>query len=180
MRIHLVYGLLVLSVGLSLTNCRSISPTTEGVAPESGMAVEPAGLPPSSGAEQATSAPKAEEEPLTTEAVAQAIEAYVERDTRLKGGYFLVYDPKVQQPLALRLTKVHRDRLSHIGEGVYFVCADFETPDGVVYDLDFFTKATPSGLEVTEVTIHKEEGRPRYTWYKDEADGLWKRRPVEE
>ena len=33
-------------------------------------------------------------------------------------------------------------------------------------------------LEVTEVSIHKEGGKERYTWY--EEGGIWKKKPVGE
>jgi len=35
-------------------------------------------------------------------------------------------------------------------------------------------KETDSGLEVTQQTLHKVDGEPRYTWYEEE--GIWKRK----
>ena len=64
---------------------------------------------------------------LTKEELAKAIKAYVDRDSRLKGGYFLFYDAEPGKPLVLSLKKVHEDRLSRVGEETYFVCADFES-----------------------------------------------------
>jgi hypothetical protein len=116
---------------------------------------------------------------LTKETLAKAIEDYVKKDTKLKGGYFLVYDKAAKRPLVLTLVRVHKERLAAVGKGVYFACADFKTPDGVLYDLDFFMKETPQGLQTTEIHIHKERGQPRYTWHFDEKAGLWKRRPVQ-
>jgi hypothetical protein len=114
---------------------------------------------------------------LTKETLAQAIERYVDQESRLKGGYFLVYDAEAKAPLVLKLKLVHKERLATIGEGVYFACADFTTPEGKVYDLDIFMKGSdPDHLTVTQITVHKEEGKPRYTWY--EEDGVWKMRPV--
>ena len=78
----------------------------------------------------------------TLEEVAQVIEAYVARDSELKGGYFLVYDEQEDVSLRLHLDKVHRQRLSKIKDGLYFVCADFMAPDGTVYDLDFWMTAS--------------------------------------
>ncbi|MCK4413076.1 MAG: hypothetical protein KAY32_05995 [Candidatus Eisenbacteria sp.] len=107
--------------------------------------------------------------------VAAAVTRYVEHDAALKGGYFLVFDAEKDVPLALTLEKVHRDRLSRVGSDVYFVCADFAETNGKVYDLDIFMEGPDAqNLEVTEVTVHKESGKARYTWY--EQDGIWKRK----
>ena len=115
---------------------------------------------------------------LTKEDLGEAIAAYVERDADLKGGFFLVYDAAAGKPLVLTLKKVHKDRLSQVGDQVYFACADFETPEGKVYDLDVFMQGPDKDrLEVTEVAVHKESGTARYTWL--EEDGLWKKVPVD-
>jgi hypothetical protein len=124
------------------------------------------------GAEHAGSGTKAT---LTKEALAEAVSAYVKKESRLKGGHFLVYDKKAGKPLVLSLKKVHKERLSAIGDGVYFACADFETPEGKVYDLDIFMKGHKRGhLKVTEISVHKEAGVERYSWF--EQDGIWKKK----
>jgi hypothetical protein len=110
---------------------------------------------------------------LSKETLAQAIADYVKKDSDVKGGYFLVYDGKAKKPLTLTLTKVHQDKLSKVGEGLYFACSDFKATDGKTYDLDFLMKDSDAGLAVTEIMIHKEEGSPRYAWY--EEGGIWKR-----
>lgn len=108
---------------------------------------------------------------ITKEALSAAIKSYVENDAKLKGGYFMVYDSVARKPLPLALERVHEDRLSSLGDGVYFACADFKSADGRIYDLDVFMKQTELGLHTTEVSIHKEAGRPRYNW--QEKDGIW-------
>lgn len=114
---------------------------------------------------------------LTKEELAEAIRAYVEKESALKGGYFLVYDKIAGEPLVLSLKKVHKDRLATIGDGVYFACADFVTPEGKLYDLDIFMKGHDKGkLKVKKIKIHKEEGKERYTWY--EENGIWKTKPA--
>jgi hypothetical protein len=55
-----------------------------------------------------------------------AIEDFVSMDSSLKGGYFFLYDPKSEQVLKLHLDKVHRERVSKMGNDLYFACADFE------------------------------------------------------
>lgn len=106
--------------------------------------------------------------------LAKAIQGYIKEETNLKGGYFLVYDQKAKKPLALKLVRVHKKRLSRVGSDVYFACADFKAPEGKVYDLDIFMKGTDvKNLKVTEISVHKEAGKPRYTWY--EKGGIWKK-----
>ncbi len=121
--------------------------------------------------------PEGEIKPLTKEDLAEAIEMYVKKDAALRGGYFMVYDSKVDKPLVLVLDKVHKDRLSMVGPKLYFACADFKTPEGKVYDLDVFMKGWDKHhLKVTEISVHKEAGKERYTWYEEE--GIWKKKPV--
>ena len=110
--------------------------------------------------------------------LSKAIKEYVAQDAKLKGGFYLVYDPVAKKTLELTLDKVHEEKLSKVADGVYFACADFKTSDGKVYDLDIFMKGDKSKLEVNEVTVHKESGNPRYGWVQE--NGLWKRKPTEE
>lgn len=108
------------------------------------------------------------------ESIAEAITNYVETDVKLKGGYFFVYDPVSKTPLQLTLTKVHKERLAQVGENLFFACSDFDAVSGKTFDLDFFMEEDADRLVVTEVMIHKEDGKPRYTWYQ-EGD-IWKRK----
>ncbi len=117
----------------------------------------------------------APKKPVTVAELAESIEAYVNGEVELKGGCFLVYDGENEEPLTLQLKKIHKDKLAKIEDQVYFACADFETPEGKVYDLDVFMKgASQDELKVTEITVHKESGERRYTWY--EEDGIWKKK----
>ncbi|MEW6456423.1 MAG: hypothetical protein AB1410_06915 [Acidobacteriota bacterium] len=111
---------------------------------------------------------------LTKESLTTAIKDYVQKDTELKGGFFLFYDNLSKKPLMLTLVKVHDDRLSMVKKGLYFACADFKTPDNHSYDLDIFMEDTERGLEVREITIHKEDGKARYRW--EEEKGIWIRK----
>ena len=117
---------------------------------------------------------KTEKEALSPDQLADAIEAYIEDDADLKGGYFLIYDATDKKPLALTLDKVHRDKLASIGNGVYFACTDMKATDGTTYDLDFFmVEDEEEALQTTEVSVHKKEGKPRYGW--KEESGTWKK-----
>jgi len=111
---------------------------------------------------------------VTTNQMAQAITDYVSTDTKLKGGYFLVNDAAAKKTLQLTLDKVHKERVSQIGDNLYFACSDFKESGGKMYDLDFFMKSVGGDLQVTEIMIHKEDGNPRYQWY--EEGGIWKRK----
>ncbi len=118
-----------------------------------------------------------EKKPLTIESVALYLEGYAAEHAAKQGGWMKLQDEEKEKTLELKLDKVHRERLAKTGEGTYFVCADFLTPEGKSYDLDFWVKETDKGLEVTETTIHKEEGVARYNWV--EKDGIWSRKPLE-
>ena len=120
--------------------------------------------------------PKKETASLTTTELAKGIKDYVAKDSELKGGYLLIYDPTIKKSLELSLTKVHEDKLSQVGENLYFACSDFKATNGKMYDLDFFMKQGENSLSVTEISIHKEEGKPRYSWAEEK--GLWVRKPT--
>jgi len=119
---------------------------------------------------------KAEAE-VTVADMSKAIKGYCTKDAQLKGGYFLIYDPVNKKTLELTLDKVHEERLSKVSDGLYFACSDFKGTDGKTYDLDFFMKGEKK-LEVSEVSIHKVDGNPRYGWVQE--DGLWKHKSTEE
>ncbi len=117
-----------------------------------------------------------EPSPVTIEDVAAHIESHVAEMASAHGGAFVIRDDVAGTDLSLQLDLVHKERLAHTAEHTYFVCADFKTDEGKVYDLDFWVQNTPDGLEVTESMVHKEEGEPRYNWL--EQDGVWVRQPV--
>jgi len=110
-------------------------------------------------------------ERITMQNLARAIESFVEADINLRGA-FLVIDSRTNGVLKLTLEKVHKERLSHIGDDVYFACADFYAEDGRVYDLDIFLQGkNTDNLTVTEISVHKEDGKARYGW--QEENGVW-------
>jgi hypothetical protein len=116
-------------------------------------------------------------ERLTIDQLAEAITEWVTAEAAANGGYLVIEHPDTGESLELSLAEVHRERLSRVGEQTYFACADFAGRDGTVYDLDIFMRGpNRETLETTEVTLHKEEGEARYTWY--EEDGVWKTRPA--
>ena len=116
--------------------------------------------------------PTTKKEPqLTVEALAISIENYIQNDVNLKGGFF-VYDKDKKELLTLTLTKIHKERLSNIGGETYFACADFSASNGNIYDLDIFmTGKSTNELVVTEINVHKENGKARYHW--ENQKGIW-------
>ena len=116
--------------------------------------------------------PTTKKEPqLTVEALAISIENYIQNDVNLKGGFF-VYDKDKKELLTLTLTKIHKERLSNIGGETYFACADFSASNGNIYDLDIFmTGKSTNELLVTEINVHKENGKARYHW--ENKKGIW-------
>lgn len=116
---------------------------------------------------------------LTIEEFADAAENYIEQKTEKQGGFFKVKDEKQDKTLRLTLKKVHRKRLSHLGDNTYFVCADFMGKDGNLYDIDIFMEGTSQeNLKASKKPIvHKVGGVARYNWYED--NGTWKRKKAE-
>ncbi|AQT67978.1 hypothetical protein STSP2_01132 [Anaerohalosphaera lusitana] len=118
-----------------------------------------------------------EQTQITRSDLANAIESYVREQSQDQDGYMMVTDEVTGEQLKLKLDSVHRDRIAQLNENTYFTCADFETPDGKMYDLDIFmTGQSPDDLEFATVTIHKEAGQERYTW--EEEQGMWQMAPV--
>ena len=108
---------------------------------------------------------------LTISQLAESIEKYIQQDVELKGGFF-VFDVKNDEVLNLTLSKIHKERLSNIGNDTYFACADFKASNGKVYDLDVFMMGkSQDDLVVTEINVHKESGIARYGWQNQ--SGIW-------
>jgi len=116
---------------------------------------------------------------LSIEELSEAVKNYIEMESQKQGGYFEVKDPVQKKTLKLKLEKVHDDRLSALGNDVYFVCADFQGTDGNTYDIDIFMKGkSKDDLTATDTKVHKQNGDPRYTWY-EEGD-VWKTKGLNE
>lgn len=118
---------------------------------------------------------KKESQP-TMDNLVQYVKKYILNEQRQNDGYFQVYDPVTEKTLKLRLTKVHTERFSQLGENKYFDCVNFEGTDGNKYDIDIFLKWEGDSFETTKRMVHKVNGEERYTWYED--DGVWKTKPI--
>lgn len=123
--------------------------------------------------------PESSGKQLNVKQFSEAVKAYVEKESQRHDGYFEVEDPVQKKTLKLKLDKVHDDRLSALGNDVYFVCADFKATDGNIYDIDIFMKGkSKNSLIATDTKVHKQNGNARYTWY--EEDGVWKTKGLDE
>jgi hypothetical protein len=107
---------------------------------------------------------------VTKEEIASGIQKHIDEQTKAGGGKFRFKDG--DKELSLVLVKVHDDKLSALGDGSYFACVDFKGDDGNTYDVDFFLTGEPGAMSVTETSLHKVNGKPRYNWEK-KADGAW-------
>lgn len=111
--------------------------------------------------------------------VSRSIESYVKQES--KDGGFKIKDPLTGKQLSLTLDQVHRERLSQVGPDLFFVCADFKAADGALYDLDFFVQGkSKDSLRVLpdKTSVHKENGKERYTWAFNATKGVWEQKPI--
>lgn len=109
--------------------------------------------------------------------LAAAIREWAEKGAAANGGWLKVDDPVQGKTLQLKLEKVHEERLAQVKPNEYFACADFVEKDGTKYDIDVFMQGkTKADLKETEVSVHKVNGKERYTWF--EENGLWKKKAV--
>ncbi|HEY2092354.1 MAG TPA: hypothetical protein VGJ81_10730 [Thermoanaerobaculia bacterium] len=113
---------------------------------------------------------------FSTSDLEKAIKHDIAEKAKATDGVFKVDDPELHKTWDLKLDHVHTERLSKLNADTYFACVDMKDPHGKVIDVDFFLKSDGDKLEMTDTTVHKVEGKPRYNW--KEADGWWKKVPV--
>ena len=111
---------------------------------------------------------------VTKESLTTAIADYVQKESKLQGGYFMYFDKAQNKPLALTLEDVHKDRFGDMGGGSYFACADFKDKGGDTYDMDIFMKNGKDGMKASDISVHKKNGEARYDWV--EKDGIWSKK----
>ncbi len=109
---------------------------------------------------------------VVTPDIQAGIEKHIEEQVRLGGGYFIL--PFRGENLRLKLVRVHTEYLSNLGPRRHFACVDLASPDGDVYDVDFFLKGDPGAMTVTETTVHKLNGQPYYVW-EQKRNRTWRR-----
>ncbi len=116
--------------------------------------------------------PKSEKK-LSTDDIDKAIQEHIAQAAKASGGKFSVKDDVLNKTWELDLVRVHNDKLQALADGRYFACVDFKAADGTMVDVDFFLKKEGDALAVTDTTVHKINGKARYSY--QEKDGVWVR-----
>ncbi len=111
-----------------------------------------------------------DKELLSGQDIIDGIKAHIDQELAKNNGFYVIYDTENKKYLKLNLIKVHEDRVSYIKtKDAYFACTDFITTNKMaLYDIDFWMKKTPKGLEVYDKKIHKQNGKPRFIYKDDE------------
>ncbi|MBI4466189.1 MAG: hypothetical protein HY656_02015 [Acidobacteria bacterium] len=114
--------------------------------------------------------PKKEEHPTakaaSTADIDKAIRAHIDQTAKANHGRFPVKDDVLKKTWALALEKVHTDKLTALDANTYFACVDFKADDGTAVDADFYLKGEKGSLKVTDTTVHKINGEPRFNYEK--------------
>lgn len=107
----------------------------------------------------------------------KSVRKYIVKEQKRNNGYFHVYDSVTKKTLKLKLDTVHTDKFAHMGNDIYFDCADFKGADAKDYDIDIFMKWNGKKfVSTTQRKVHKVNGEARYVWYKD--GDIWKTKPA--
>jgi hypothetical protein len=115
--------------------------------------------------------PKAK--PVSTATLEKAIREQIEEKTKADGGTFKIHDAVLNKDWALTLVRVHTDKLTQLDADTYFACTDFRAEDGTLVDIDFYMKEKDGKLALSDTTIHKVNGKPRFNYEK--KNGYWER-----
>ncbi len=118
-----------------------------------------------------------EEDPnVVTADIQDGIESHIEHQILVGDGHFTLEHG--DQPLQLKLVRIHTEYLANLGPRRHFACVDLVDVDGDVYDVDFFLSGDPGAMTVTETTVHKINGKPYYVW-DQKRNGTWHRVAVD-
>lgn len=98
------------------------------------------------------------------------IKSYMEEKVNPEDGFFHIQEKGMA--LRLELVRIHREYLSDPGLKRHFVCVDLADANGDVYDVDFSLQGGKDSLTLTEITLHKVNGKPLYFWQQQE-DKIW-------
>lgn len=111
----------------------------------------------------------------SAEALRQTIRDYIANQEKLQGA-FAVIDERLPAGKAgtgglrhLELVRVH-ERVGKTGD-YYYSCTDMnDVQTGDLLDLDFDIEDQKGKLNVVDIRIHKDNGKPRYTY--DDNDNM--------
>ena len=89
-------------------------------------------------------------------AVKEVIREYIQQDQNLKGA-FLIKDKKSGSVRDLKFDHLH-EGVNLNDEGKYVACVDFKQ-GGSLLDVDFYVTQSGGRLEVSDIIIHKIDGK---------------------
>jgi len=102
------------------------------------------------------------------ESLRGTIRDHIARQEQLQGA-FAVIDERTGELRQLELIRVHK-RVGKTGD-YYYSCTDMrDVKTGDELDLDFDIQDTDGELDVVAIRIHKDNGKPRYTY--DDNDNM--------
>lgn len=100
----------------------------------------------------------------------KVVKDYVVSEAQKTGGVYTIHDDVANKDWKLELVKVHKNKICMLQEGRQcFACADFKEVGGKnKIDLDFYANKAEDGVITMEkVLIHKVNGKPRFTYDKN-------------
>ena len=111
--------------------------------------------------------------PISTAALEKAIKEQIAEKAKANGGKLAVNDDVLNKTWELDLVKVHTDKLTQLDDKTYFACVDFKATDGTLVDVDFYMKNDNGKLSLSDTTVHKINGKPRFNYEK--KGNFWER-----
>jgi len=129
--------------------------------------------------EQGQEHPKADDSSaklVSMDTLEKAIKDQIAKRSKANEGKFTVQDDVLHKTWQLELLRVHTDKLTQLDDKTYFACVDFKADDGTIVDVDFYMKKDNDQLTLSDTTVHKVNGRPRYMYQK--KGDFWERVPV--
>ena len=115
--------------------------------------------------------------PVSTATLEKAIKDRIAEKAKANGGKLPVQDNVLNIFWQLELVKVHTDKLAQLDDKTYFACVDFKSTDGTEVDLDFYMKDDNGKLTLSDTTVHKVSGKPRFNYEK--KGNFWERVKVQ-
>ena len=116
---------------------------------------------------EATESLKMETPGLNADEVKAAVANYIEKDSALKGGFFLYYDTKGSAPKLWKLAKPKPgETVRNVDEKSSVLCVNMTHGKGKEsrkLDIDFWVKKDDAGvLAVSQIMVHMVDKKPRY------------------
>ncbi len=111
--------------------------------------------------------------PISVATLEQSIKDQVSEKAKADGGKLAVKDDVLNKSWQLDLVKVHTDKLTQLDDKTYFACVDFKATDGTLVDVDFYMKNDNGKLSLSDTTVHKINGKPRFNYEK--KGNFWER-----